>query len=72
MTAVFGWFFGELLCKEVKGSGTMFSTPGLAFKESVADVDDKSRLSIDRSILSSFNPSNPNSDNDRQQATRKR
>jgi hypothetical protein len=30
MTAVFGWFFGELLCKEVKGSGTMFSALDLA------------------------------------------
>ena len=38
----------------------------LAFKEPVADVSAKPRLSIDRSIFSSFNPSNPNSDNNRQ------
>jgi hypothetical protein len=27
MTAVFGWFFRELLCKEVKGSGAVVSAP---------------------------------------------
>ena len=72
MTAVFGWFFGELLCKEVKGSGAVVSALVPAFKESVTDVSDKSRLSIDGSIFSSFNPSNPNSDNNGQKATRKR
>jgi hypothetical protein len=50
----------------ITGSGAMFSALDLAFKESVPDVDDKSRLSIDRSIFSSFNPSNPNLDNNRQ------
>jgi hypothetical protein len=50
----------------VKDSGALISALDLAFKESVADVSDKSALSIDRSIFSSFNPSNPNSDNDRQ------
>ena len=52
--------------KEVKGSGAVVSALDLAFKESVTDVDDKSRLRIDRSIFSSFNPSNPNSDNKEQ------
>ena len=27
MTAVFGWFFEELLCKEVKGSGAVVRGP---------------------------------------------
>jgi hypothetical protein len=27
MTAVFGWFFEELLCIEVKGSGAVVSAP---------------------------------------------
>ena len=72
MTAVFGWFFEELLCKEVKGSGDLVNALDPAFQESVTDVDDKSGLSIDRSILSSFNPSNPNSDNNGQKAPRKR
>ena len=66
MTAVFGLFFEELMYKEVKRSGAMFSALDLAFKQSVTDVDDKSRLSIDSSILSSFNPPNPNSDNNQQ------
>ena len=66
MTAVFGWFFEELKCKEVKGSGALVSALVPAFKKSVTEFDDKSRLSIDRSIFSSFNPSNPNSDNNRQ------
>ena len=30
MTAVFGWFFGELLCKEVKGSGAVGSALAVA------------------------------------------
>jgi hypothetical protein len=69
MTAVFGWTAVDHLCKEVKGSGALISALDLAFKESVTDVDDKSGLSIDRSIFSSFNPSNPNSDNNRQWGT---
>ena len=69
MTAVFGWFFGELLCKEVKDSGALVSALVPAFKKLVTDVDDTSRLSIDRSIFSSFNPSNPNSDKNRQWGT---
>ena len=72
MTAVFGWFFEELLCKEVKGSGAVVSALDPAFHESVTNVDDKSGLIIGRLIFSSLNPSNPNSDNNRQQATRKR
>ena len=66
MTAVFGFSFGHLLCKEGKGSGAMFSALDLAFKQSVTDVEDKVRLSIDSSILSFSNPSNLNSDNNRQ------
>ena len=27
MTAVFGWFFGDLLCTEVKGSGALVGAP---------------------------------------------
>ena len=66
MTAVFGWFFEELMYKEVKRSGALVSALDLSFKESVADVSDKSRLSIECSIFSSSNPPHPNSDNSRQ------
>jgi hypothetical protein len=66
MTAVFGWIFEELLCKEVKSGGALVSALDQSFKESVADVSDKSRLSIECSIFSSSNPPHPNSDNSRQ------
>ena len=59
MTAVFGLFAVDQLCIEVNSSGALLSAPGLAFKETATDVDDTSRLSIDRSIFSSFNPSDP-------------
>jgi hypothetical protein len=45
MTAVFGWFFEELMYKEVKGSGVLVGALDLAFKQSVTDVADKVRPS---------------------------